>query len=269
MPLSHPFPLNVFGYHEQPFGAAVGFADWARLRQVRGTVATVEAEMNTGSDRRERSGTGLGRVAARFGCRGLCIALLAGALLSGFVLNARAQTERVEGTAYDRLDLSSPDAALRAFLSAFRRGDYVTAYWIFSPQSQLDWDSLIYRLNLGQTVRAAQPLGGGFVEQAIPPLAQWEQQDMSFLFAHVMNAAKRIDALPIDLAGLPDDLSANGLALGAAAPAGDGSVVIAVALKAYAAPVIFRLVTSPLGKWRLRQIVPPGGDPNSLPFGLR
>ena len=103
----------------------------------------------------------------------------------------------------------------------------------------------------------------------VPPLAEREQQDMSFQFAHMMSVAGQHDILPLDLTGLPEDLTrANVPALGASAQSPDGRVEIAISLKNYPAPVTFRLEKSPHGKWRLRQIIPPGGDEKSIPFGL-
>lgn len=194
---------------------------------------------------------------------GAAITLFAGPSLAQFLA----------GTAYDRLDLSSPDAALRAFLTAYRQGDYVTVYWILAPATQLEWQKRLMMLDLGPMLR--KPRGQASfptatLEELVPPIDQWEQQDTSFLFAHVMTFAKSHDLLPLDLAGLPDDLSPAGLPeLGTLIRTDERHAELTVPLKAYAQPVVFRLETSPLGKWRVRQVIPPGGDEASLPWGLR
>lgn len=196
--------------------------------------------------------------------------LLLGLGLAAFAPALLAQAPLVQGTAYDRLDLATADAALRTFLSAFRRGDYVTAYWVLSPQAQLDWQTAIETFSFNRTLRG-DVMARNLLPQIVPPIAQWEQHDMSFLFAHVMNVARREGMLPLDLSGLPEDLAPArlpNLGTGPAALAADGSIAIAVALAAYPGPVVFRMVTSPLGKWRLAQILPPGGDAASRPFGL-
>jgi hypothetical protein len=98
---------------------------------------------------------------------------------------------------------------------------------------------------------------------------KWEQpEDVSFLFAHLMTVAQRRTWLPLDLDGLPADLSTSKVpAPGARRDTADGRVEITVALKAYPAPVIFRLETSPLSKWRVRQAIVPGSDDNAIPWG--
>ncbi len=50
--------------------------------------------------------------------------------------------------AYDRLDLTTPEAALRQFLGAYRRGDYVTAFWILAPASQQAFQVHLMRFDL-------------------------------------------------------------------------------------------------------------------------
>lgn len=178
----------------------------------------------------------------------------------------------VRGTAYDRLDLASPEAALRTFLGAYKAGDFVTVYWVFSPATQTAWQNQYFMLNFDRMLRNntgeqlyQQPYAG----RLMPAIAELEQQDLSFLFANILNVGADHHLLPLDLSGLPDDLSPAALAqLGAAPRPIPGGVEIALPLPAYPQPVAFRLERSPLGKWRVRQIIPPGGDETSLPWGL-
>jgi hypothetical protein len=104
----------------------------------------------------------------------------------------------VTGTAHDKLDLASPEAALRTFLTAYRQGDFITAFWVLSPQAQREWkkhldlfmfDSLC--LMRGAPTSAMRPL----IEALVPPMDKWEQpEDVSFLFAHLMTVAQLVTA---------------------------------------------------------------------------
>jgi hypothetical protein len=181
-----------------------------------------------------------------------------------------AQTQHVEGTAYDRLDLATPESALRAFLNAYKAGDYVTVFWIFSPGAQLDWQRALYSFNFAILMHG-NPMGQrALLDELLPPLDKVEQQDISFAFATLMNAAQRHGMLPLDVTGLPENMSAANVPdLGKRTQTPDGQVDIAVVLKAYAGPVHFRMETSPLGRWRVRQVIPPDGDPDTPVFGVK
>lgn len=190
----------------------------------------------------------------------------------GPAVGQTAPADRVDGSAYEKLELQSPDAALRLFLSAFRDGDYVTAYWILSLPAQKDSEDAVYAFNFSRLVagRGGQPISTEDMREYMPAMDDREQLDFGFLFSTIMNVAREKGTLPLDLDGLPKDLSAaNVPALGVRSETTDGTVQIAVSLKAYPAPVLFRLNQSRLGKWRLSQIIPPGGDETSKPFGLK
>lgn len=182
---------------------------------------------------------------------------------------AQAATGGSGSLAYDRMDLSSAEAALRTFLSAYRDGDYVAAFWVLGPETQDEAMRHAAQLNLGRLARLPAQGRMAIMTEMIPPTAEADQRDYGFLFASIMQVAKRRGILPLDVAGLPGDLSATGApGLGRQAETAEGFAEIAVTLRAYPAPVLFRLFKARTGRWRLRQIVPPGGDPTSLPFGL-
>jgi hypothetical protein len=84
-----------------------------------------------------------------------------------------------------------------------------------------------------------------------------------------MNGASRHGMLPIDIDGLPADLSQQNVpVLGTKTQTTTGDIDFAVALKNYNGPVVFRMGLAKSGRWRLLQIIPPGGDEKSIPFGL-
>lgn len=201
---------------------------------------------------------------------GLLVGLALAVLVKPLVGSVSAQT-LATGTAYDKLDLASPEAALRTFLTAYRQGDFVTAFWVLSPQAQREWKKHLdlFMFDRPCLVRSATSVMGPLIEVLVPPMDKWEQpEDVSFLFAHLMTVAQQRSWLPLDLDGLPADLSASKVpAPGARRDTRDGHVDIAVPLRAYPAPVIFRLETSPLSKWRVRQAIVPGTDDNAIPWG--
>ncbi len=171
--------------------------------------------------------------------------------------------------AYDRLSMTTPDAALRTFLTAYRDGDYVTAFWVLAADSQDEVLRHAAQLNMRRIARIPAEGGLAIMTEMNPPPAELDQRDLGFMFAHMMQVAKRRGMLPLDVTGLPQDLSpANVPNLGPRTETTDGVTEIAVTLGAYRGPVIFRLVRGRAGRWRLRQVVPPGGDTTSVPFGL-
>lgn len=171
--------------------------------------------------------------------------------------------------AYDRLDLQSAEAALRTFLSAYRRGDYVAAFWILAPASQAAFYTHLSRFDMRRVARVNAESALMHAAEMIPSPAQMDQTDLSFIFAHAMAVARRLDIMPLNLAGLPEDLSpANVPRVGTRNQLADGRVEFSVPLPAYRAPVVFRMVQRAQGRWRLEQVLPPGGVLDSLPFGL-
>ena len=171
--------------------------------------------------------------------------------------------------AFERLDLRSPEAALRQFLSAYRRGDYVTAYWIMTPASQQAFTRHLARFEFSRIARLPAGSAALHAAEMMPVPSQLEQTDASFIFAHAMGVAQRLGIMPLNLSGLPEDVSpANVPRLGSRIQLADGRVEFSVPLRAYRAPVAFRMVPAQGGRWRLEQVLPPGGTADSTPFGL-
>lgn len=199
---------------------------------------------------------------------GMLKTLVAVSLLSspGLVPAAHSSSGSI---AFDRLDLRSPEAALRQFLSAYRRGDYVTAYWIMTPASQSAFARHLARFEFNRIARLPASSAVLHAAEMMPAVSQMEQTDTSFYFAHAMTVAHRLGVMPLNLTGLPEDVSpANVPRLGSRNQLTDGRVEFSVPLRAYRAPVVFRMVAAHGGRWRLEQVLPPGGTVDSVPFGL-
>lgn len=199
---------------------------------------------------------------------GIVAAGIAAAMLpsTGLVAPARSTSGSL---AFDRLDLRTPESALRRFLSAYRQGDYVTAYWIMTPSSQQAFVRHLSRFEFNRIARLPASSAVLHAAEMMPAISQMEQTDTSFYFAHAMAVAHRLGVMPLNLTGLPEDVSPTNVPrLGSRNQLTDGRVEYSVPLRAYRAPVVFRMVATQGGRWRLEQVLPPGGSVDSIPFGL-
>ena len=89
-------------------------------------------------------------------------------------------------------------------------------------------------------------------------MAQWS------FFDDLMLAAARHEAFLIDLSG---EVTIQSAAAGT--PLGDDAVVDVVgAVEGIDGEVIFRTVQAPSGRWRVRQVVVPGGDEEMIPWAV-
>ena len=62
-------------------------------------------------------------------------------------------------------------------------------------------------LDVTRSARCEAAIVMPLLGELAPPLAEREQQEMSFQFAHMMSAAGQYDMLPLDLTGLPEDVT--------------------------------------------------------------
>lgn len=197
----------------------------------------------------------------------LCVVI---ALCAVAPSTSHAQNFDVTGTAYERLDLSTPEAALSTFLTAFHQGDFVTAFLVFSPEAQNEWYTL-YSVSDMDTVlaRSATERLSAAQTKAMTPAHPWEQWDFSYMFAHIMNWAKQNRTLPLNLEGLPSTITPTSLKpLMQRQRETSQGTVLAVTLKAYPQQLQFVMQRSPLGKWRLAQVIFPGGDTSVRPWAI-
>ncbi len=180
---------------------------------------------------------------------------------------APAEAQSTAITSYEDLHLGDAESALREFLSAYHRGDFLVAYWILAPEAQTELQRQLAMFNADRFFSGTVDFKD--LAMLFPAQADVEQTDFGFLFADMMRFGLARGIQPLNVAGLPDDLSKSNVpVLGKRTERTDGKVEYAVALKAYPKPVVFRLQTSPRGRWRVYQVLLPGGDESSLPFGL-
>lgn len=162
------------------------------------------------------------------------------------------------GSCYDRLDLSTPVAAVEQFLDACSRQDYLRAYLVLSPRAQSAWWRSVHMLEFGNWFgEEFQP------DPIIPDTDEWEHAFAGwYTFDHFMRQATRQTALRVGFIGAAD--------LGTPAPATteNGLEVMDVpARTAEGEPILFRTIQAPSGKWRVLSVLKPREDQPALVWG--
>jgi hypothetical protein len=182
-----------------------------------------------------------------------------GALVLGLVMVSGVAAAQTGRTPFDRLPLDSPEAAVARFVEAYRQRDYVTVFWILSPAAQTAWNNDFNTFDMEPLVaKLADGRTSEIMHKAFPPMDQWDQTDVSWVFDRVMVAAETAGALPVQM---PKDGAA-----GSALPRADGAVTIGFGQGVTA--VKFRLVRAPSGQWRVFSVIAGGGNPDRAPWGL-
>lgn len=160
---------------------------------------------------------------------------------------------------YESLDLASPSAAVETFSDAFARNDFMTVWLTFDVTTQerigdsfdlLQWPILI-------DTDAVPNMGSEMA--SILSLDNLETTDRWYLFDEIMMIADRNDAYLIDLSG--------DVTLGEESQVGD-DVEVSSAVEGIDGEVRFSLVESPSGRWRVYQVIVPGGDETAIPWSV-
>lgn len=164
-------------------------------------------------------------------------------------------------TYYESLDLASPRQAVATFADAFQRNDFMTVWLVLDADAQL---RLQQALNMLQYDRffdtVALPEYHTAVEAEVFPFQSWDSHDLWEFFDRLMLMADRHDAFLIDLSGR---LSING----ESPNAGEYTDLIAD-VEGIEGDVIFRMAQAPSGRWRVHQVIAPGGDEQSVPWSV-
>lgn len=165
---------------------------------------------------------------------------------------------------YDSQALGSPSEAVEAFAGAFQRGDYSTVYFILDVDSQRQAFRSIQQLQYGDFMTGFEP---ELLEGALGDI--FENIEEEFLvgqrswFTEVMTLTAERDGFRIDLRGSVD------IGEEAAGPTLDedrSSTDVVTTVEGIEGEVIFRMVQSASGKWRVYQIIVEGGDETRIPF---
>jgi hypothetical protein len=168
-------------------------------------------------------------------------------------------------TYYDTLDLATPESAVQTFVNAYRRGDFFTVYMILSPQTQFqfDQDMMLARSQLYYKVESEEK------EMEILLDTQYrvsfsEHFDSANYFDALMFAAKQHSALYFDLDG---EFAIQDVKVSEHVEYGPVTEVITYFVDING-PVIFRMRQSVSGRWRVLQVILPGGNEDLLPWAV-
>jgi hypothetical protein len=162
-------------------------------------------------------------------------------------------------TYYESLDLGSPVAAATTFADAFARDDFMTVWLVLDGQAQFRITQVLNLLEYEQLVR---PDRVGDVQVQFGEAFDLETMEMNdpwYVFDRFMLIADLTDAFLIDLSGEASFGEARTIAGGAEVPA---------EVEGVDGEVTFRLVNSPSGRWRVHQVVVPGGDEERIPWSV-
>lgn len=178
-------------------------------------------------------------------------------------LAIRAQASQPQPrTQYEGLDLSSPTAAVETFVDLFQQGDYPALFLVLSAEAQSQWrrhpaltfDYGVWFKNPDETIEAVPMLNRDLPDEHDPSV-------ITALFDEVMVAAASSDNFVIDLRGEVSIIGEETL------PAPEVSAAIVTAdVEGIDGEVTFILQQSPSQRWRVHQVVVPGGDVDIIPW---
>jgi len=174
-------------------------------------------------------------------------------------------------TFYESLDLESSEAAVRTFIDAFQRADFPTVYWILAPDAQDVWRQYMSMLEADRVIKvnegedAQTVFHETMINTDFTNIGQLESfGDTSYYFDIVMYAAKQHGVLPIDLT--------HAVTIREVKPPQRNDqytfVDVTVETDTVDGIVIFRTIQGPSGRWRVLQVIVPGGDERDMPWSI-
>jgi hypothetical protein len=180
-----------------------------------------------------------------------------------------AQWDSSEGgprTYYDSLDLGTPESAVQTLAHAFQREDFVTVYLVLAPNAQFRFEQelrLLNYANLFQSDKREQVFAD--VTVFSEGIGHGEHIDTGwYIFDQIMLAAKEHSALLIDLSGkvtiIDSEPSETILE--------EAAVDIITSVEGINGNVVFRMIQAPSGRWRVFQVIVPGGDEETWPWAI-
>lgn len=174
-----------------------------------------------------------------------------------WVTSTRAQIDAPR-TQYEGLALSTPLEAVETFIELFERGDYPALFLVLSPDAQANWR---------RRPMATFDYSTWFTDPDLLDQVAMLNSDLpdehdpsviTHIFDEAMLVAEANDAFVIDLRGTADvgdlDVEVDGARAAVQARLADGT------------PVIFALEQAASERWRVRQVIVPGGDLDILPW---
>ncbi len=191
----------------------------------------------------------------------ICFALL---LLIGC---ARNEDETIPRTYYESLALDTPELAVETFVDAFQKDNFEALYLIFAPNTQRQITNSINLLQYQDFVKAtdyeeANEIASDSVQSR--PLNEWEHMTTGYRFDSLMLVARQHSAFLIDLSGHVSILRTVDFV------DDDGKVFADVItdVEGIDGEVVFRMEQAPSGRWRVGQVILPGGDEDRVPWSV-
>lgn len=172
-------------------------------------------------------------------------------------------------TYYESLELDTPELAVQTFVSAFDRADFVTVYMVLAPATQqelrsqgvaLSIDNFIHERLVGEN----QEL---FIQKWTSRVSvnEAEQfQDTQYIFYVMMQEAAELGFIPFQFNEQFEILGSESTII----PDGQNAVDLMIMFEGDENPIIFRLIQSPDKRWRVFQVIWPGGDETDVPWAL-
>lgn len=189
-----------------------------------------------------------------------------------------APTAPTARTEYEALDLSTPEAAVTTFADAFQDGNYPRVFLVLAPEAQQGWYSgfslfrpelLVDESMADQLFEATRDLFGfDHTETEHSPY------NMPYLFDAVMQFAAENDAFVIDLRGDIDIVGTEESSVPSRENGEDRDddtplpAVDVIVSTSELGELRFRTVQVPSGRWRVYQVIVPGGNENLLPWAI-
>jgi hypothetical protein len=180
---------------------------------------------------------------------------------------ARKEDETIPRTYYESLVLDTPESAVETFVDAFQKDNFEALYLIFAPNTQRQITNSINLLQYQDFVKAtdneeAFEIASDSIQYK--PLSEWEHMTSSYRFDSLMLAARQHSAFLIDLSGHVSILRTVEFV-------DDGGRVFADVItnaEGIDGEAIFRMEQAPSGRWRVSQVILPGGDEDLVPWSV-
>jgi hypothetical protein len=160
---------------------------------------------------------------------------------------------------YESLDLASPSAAVETLSDAFARNDFMTVWLVLDKQAQFFAGQHINLLQYSNLIRTDAVPDMHAEVSSVFVLADLETYDRWNIFSQIMMIADRNDAYLIDLSG---EVTVGGESL-----VGEDVDVLST-VDGIEGEVRFRVTKSPSGRWRVHQVIVPGGDQDMIPWSV-
>jgi hypothetical protein len=179
-----------------------------------------------------------------------------------------SEGQRLSGrTYYESLDLSSSEAAVHELCAAFRRSDYATVYLVLAPGAHF---MIAQHFGILRYDRLVQEEYGAEIVGELCLMSEGITNcdyvhDYMFWFDDQMLGAEKHSAFLIDLRGRERITGRRSATTDEGGPAIDVTATVA----GISGEIVFRTVQVPAsGKWRVLQVIVPGGDEERIPWSV-